>query len=111
MTRTSKKTAVVERLVVEHQTDLLAMAQFTAAAVVLRGRGRERLRENRSDRLAEQAQADQPPIVITQQIDSTVPAEQLEAAGTAQNPPDATKYGSNDMTVWVHESYGREPNG
>ncbi|WP_420181846.1 flippase activity-associated protein Agl23 [Haloarcula sp. KBTZ06] len=68
--------------------------------------------ENRPDTLAEQAQEDQPPIVITQQIDSTVPTERLEAAGyVPKTHRMRTKYGSNDMTVWVHESYGREPNG
>ncbi|MGB9952882.1 flippase activity-associated protein Agl23 [Haloarcula marismortui] len=67
--------------------------------------------ENRPDMLVEQAESDQPPIIITQRIDSTVPDEQLEAAGYAPKTHRMrTKYSSNDMTVWVHESYGREPN-
>ena len=67
--------------------------------------------ENRSTALAERAQDEQPPIILTQQIDSTVPAERLEAAGyEPRTHRMRTKYSSNDMTVWVHESHGRETN-
>jgi uncharacterized protein (TIGR03663 family) len=67
--------------------------------------------ENRPDALVGQAQDGQPPVVITQQIDSTVPVERLEAAGyEPRTHRMRTKYSSNDMTVWVHESHGRETN-
>ncbi|WP_137684164.1 flippase activity-associated protein Agl23 [Haloarcula mannanilytica] len=67
--------------------------------------------ENRPGVLVEQAQAGQPPILITQQVDSTVPTQRLEDAGyEPRTHRMRTKYSSNDMTVWVHESYGRETN-
>ena len=67
--------------------------------------------ENRPDALAGQAQDGRPPIILTQGIDSTVPVERLEAAGyEPRTHRMRTKYSSNDMTVWVHESYGRETN-
>jgi len=67
--------------------------------------------ENRPDALVGQAQGDQPPIVITQRVDGTVPTERLEAAGyEPRTHRMRTKYSSNDMTVWMHESYGRETN-
>ncbi|MFB6223174.1 MAG: flippase activity-associated protein Agl23 [Haloarcula sp.] len=66
---------------------------------------------NSPDTLATQTRDDQPPIVVTQHIDSTVPRERLENASYERRDHRMrTKYGSNDITVWIHESYGRETN-
>lgn len=67
--------------------------------------------ENSESALRERAQGETPPMVITQPIDGTVPAEQLRAAGyEPRTHLMRTKYDSNEITVWVHESYARETN-
>jgi len=65
--------------------------------------------ENRAGALGDRLGDDGPPIVITQQYDSTVPGDRLEAAGYEGTGHRMRTSGSRNLvTVWIHESATRE---
>lgn len=61
--------------------------------------------ENQPAALGETISDDGPPIVITQQYDSTVPQDRLEAAGYEGSTHLMRTHGDQNLvTIWIHES-------
>jgi len=60
--------------------------------------------ENRQSSLGETAMEEQPPVIVTQTFDTTVPSQRLEVAGyTGEEYRMRTSGSRNVITVWTHE--------